>query len=640
MTIVPSLRSDPSSNFASTDDAVIRMRGWKRKGNRRRADSSSSSSSSSSSLSSPSLSLSLSISRSYSSSSSSSMSLLSMPSPPLDDNHHHFHHSYSTQHASSASLVCQCLNRLPPPSVKTEPMSKPIIAALARSAGLVIYCDPGSPTSVNFASNNSQLPPLPEFVEAVAIHSGASVVALVMAWIFLDRLKDRLPERAKAHRIFLASLLVASKCVSDVPIKNRAWANHLLTYVLRTFVSASHPSSLSRVFSADARLEINDHNISKKHLSNGGTGTRIASLFSLPELNLMERQFLQLIGFALEVSHSEVSGRVGKCVGTDQAIDYDSEEAIIDRGHQFLTSLLPPPPSACTCYQATSSNTAFRVSQHRPLSSLRPTTSSNPSPTSFMSSSSTIRGTLSTPRASSPFSLASSSTASTLITSVFTAHKTSHTPPLPVTALSSNSLLTPSSSNDALPPRITATSSPRPIPPIPISIPLTFSTHLTPPFSLPLTKSSSSDPRHRTSRTAYLPSPSSIPTTPYLFPTTPTTPLITPTTVSATFSISPIRTPAIPIPQSTLSTSTSSTSISPSVLPRSSSSSSIWPWSASSPHVLPRSNSSSSIWPWPSSSPHESLCPPNVVAAEPVTVYATVRSVRGTSVADLKALNS
>ncbi|KAJ3214517.1 hypothetical protein HDU67_001541 [Dinochytrium kinnereticum] len=97
-------------------------------------------------------------------------------------------------------------------------------------------------------------PELTEFVEIVALESRAGIYALAVTWIFLERLKERLPTGAK----------VSLKLLSDAPVTSRQF--------------------LSRV-----------------HIPHCTTR----------ELNLMERQFLFLMGFRLEVSEHDVCKRVG-----------------------------------------------------------------------------------------------------------------------------------------------------------------------------------------------------------------------------------------------------------------------------------------------------------------------------------------
>ncbi|KAJ1538265.1 hypothetical protein HK405_013981, partial [Cladochytrium tenue] len=89
-----------------------------------------------------------------------------------------------------------------------------------------------------------------------------------------------------AHRIFLAALLVATKFLQDPPIKNRQWA------------SATHrSSSYQQLPSAEKSIQVNAR-----------------KMFSLAELNLMERQFLFLIGFELSVTKDQAAEVLLDCI--------------------------------------------------------------------------------------------------------------------------------------------------------------------------------------------------------------------------------------------------------------------------------------------------------------------------------------
>jgi len=87
-------------------------------------------------------------------------------------------------------------------------------------------------------------------------------VTILTSLVLLDRLKSKLPSRAcgspeTCHRVFLAALILANKLLYDVPMKNLVWSE-------------------------------------------------CSALYSVAEINLMEKQFLALISFKLTVTEDEL----------------------------------------------------------------------------------------------------------------------------------------------------------------------------------------------------------------------------------------------------------------------------------------------------------------------------------------------
>jgi hypothetical protein len=102
------------------------------------------------------------------------------------------------------------------------------------------------------------IPTLSEFVRNVINSTQTLPVTLFAAMILLDRLKTQLPGRAygsaeTCHRVFMAALILANKLLFDVPIKNQIWSE-------------------------------------------------CSSIYSLDEINLMEKQFLSLLAFKLHLN--------------------------------------------------------------------------------------------------------------------------------------------------------------------------------------------------------------------------------------------------------------------------------------------------------------------------------------------------
>ena len=108
----------------------------------------------------------------------------------------------------------------------------------------------------------SNVPPLIDFVSSVLERSEVRPAVLFLATLYLDRLRQRLPSTARGlpctrHRVFVSALIVAYKYLNDISIKNKNWA-------------------------------------------------RISKVFSLDEINLMERQFLDLLNFELNFGESDI----------------------------------------------------------------------------------------------------------------------------------------------------------------------------------------------------------------------------------------------------------------------------------------------------------------------------------------------
>ncbi|KAI8585459.1 cyclin-domain-containing protein, partial [Geranomyces variabilis] len=143
--------------------------------------------------------------------------------------------------------------------VCSGPISDPLLALLVRTSQSVIICAPPAAPSSSSSSSPSASTPLPDLTSFLhnLVRRCATVTpsVLLLATSYLARLERKLPPTARGlactvHRIMLAALLIATKYLHDGPVRNRHWA------------------------------------------ANSG-------LFSLPEVNLMERQLLFLLEFEL-----------------------------------------------------------------------------------------------------------------------------------------------------------------------------------------------------------------------------------------------------------------------------------------------------------------------------------------------------
>ena len=159
-----------------------------------------------------------------------------------------------------------------------KPINHEIIAILAQSATNAIKCA-ASPKTRLFLSMYSEaetcmplmltkeLPTLEQFITALCQHTGVQINHLFCAFLYVERLRCRLPSTTSGisssrHAIFLASLIVATKYLDDAPPSNSSWPAYTL------------------------------------------------GLFPLSRVNMMEKEILFLLGWELYVTATEIHNAV------------------------------------------------------------------------------------------------------------------------------------------------------------------------------------------------------------------------------------------------------------------------------------------------------------------------------------------
>ncbi|KAJ1894332.1 PHO85 cyclin-1 [Kickxella alabastrina] len=120
-----------------------------------------------------------------------------------------------------------------------------------------------SPPSTPGGGTLSSVPALDMFITNLVLRSRVQAGTLICTLVYLQRLQKRLPKEARGmectcHRIFLATLIVAGKYLNDASPKNKYWA-------------------------------------------------RYSTVFTVAEVNLMEKQLLFLLDFDLRIDNDDLN---------------------------------------------------------------------------------------------------------------------------------------------------------------------------------------------------------------------------------------------------------------------------------------------------------------------------------------------
>ena len=162
----------------------------------------------------------------------------------------------------TSSLDIKALNVFIQTPVSQDMVHKLVVATLQ-----VIQCQDDK--SGKTAAGGKPLPSLMTFINRLVKYTNVYTGTLMATLVLLDRLKLKLPQNAQGlactrHRVFLSCLILASKFHNDSSPKNVHWAKYT------------------------------------------------DGLFSLKDVNLMERQLLFLLNWNVKVSNDDMVTHLGK----------------------------------------------------------------------------------------------------------------------------------------------------------------------------------------------------------------------------------------------------------------------------------------------------------------------------------------
>lgn len=120
-----------------------------------------------------------------------------------------------------------------------RPITPELLSHVTSQASLVIPCHQTSNriSSAPINTKYGSLPDLPSFINFLVKRSSIRTGTLLGVLVFLHRLQQSLSAIAKGmpctpHRIFLATLIVTSKALHDTSPKNKHWAKYAVYFTL------------------------------------------------------------------------------------------------------------------------------------------------------------------------------------------------------------------------------------------------------------------------------------------------------------------------------------------------------------------------------------------------------------------------